>query len=425
MYNHEQLSGRPLRVLYVLNDMGGGASMGIYEMLRALPHGCLTAYAVAPPGPSQNAGRMPSVFSGLRNFPIPWWNISPELGITRRAAIACSLWMRGISQQRCADQIHKAIADWNIDLVHSATSLTLGGAVAAKSARTPHLWHIKESIGRCHRVQFTLPDSELVNFISSYSRIVVAMSEFVADIFRQHHCSNLEILPDGVDVAPFANASTRHLRTRLALSADVPLIGMVAGPVSKWKQHAIFIRAAALVSRQHPSSRFVILGQQPRAQRWPYDANFRYHQELQRLVHELKLTDRLQFLDFEPDAPDFMRSLDVLVHPCSHEPFGRVAIEAMAAATPVVGPNTGGIAEIVVDGETGILAQAGQPESFAQSINRLITDANLRRQLGQASRIRSRQVFSVETHAHRQFELYQRILKIGNLRASGVAALVA
>ena len=71
------------------------------------------------------------------------------------------------------------------------------------------------------------------------------------------------------------------------------------------------------------------------------------------------------------------------MHPCDIEPFGRIAIEAMAAGTPVVGPNVGGISETVVDGETGILVAPGALDAFANATEQLIRDPSLRAKNGQ------------------------------------------
>jgi glycosyltransferase involved in cell wall biosynthesis len=399
-----------VRILYVLNDPGGGASQGIYEMLRRGASDRFEPFAVAPPGSPSALARMRPLFTDVRLMPIPWWNVDRAAGALRRSARAVGRWRRGWTQRSSTTAIARAIHDWKIDLVHSGTSLTLAGAQAARAAGVPHVWHVKECVGSIGRVQFAMSDRALVGFMTDLSVKIVAMSECTGAIFRANGNSALEVIPDGVDARAFAVGESRALRARLNLGEDEPLVGMVASLVSTWKEHDVFIHAAGLLARQFPHAHFVLIGAQPNAARWPHDLSWAYFRRLESLARAVVPSGRVHFLDFVPDPPDIMRSLDILVHTCRTEPFGRVAIEAMAAGTPVVGPSTGGIADTVVDGETGILVSPGQPRAFAAAVARLLRDEDLRERMGRAGRRRAHDVFSLEQHARRINDLYDDVL---------------
>jgi glycosyltransferase involved in cell wall biosynthesis len=397
---------RPLKVLYVLNDLGGGASEGIYQFLRALPPGRLEAYAVAPPGRPEQLERIQPLFRDIRVFPIPWWSFKPELGLARRAAIALGSAVRGISQKRAREGVKRAAANWGIDLIHSATAMTLAGADAAKDLGIPHLWHIKECIGRANRVQFPLPDAQLVRFMSGSSHSVLVMSEYIARPFREHGCANVVVLPDGVAFAPKEDGSERRLRTELGVSEGEILVGMVASLASTWKKHALFVEMVAQIAEETPGCRFVMIGPWPSATRWPHNFAYRYFQHLRAMIDRRIPSGRLALRPFVPDPSDIMRSLDILVHPCEVEPFGRVAIEAMAAGTPVVGPADGGLAETVVDGDTGLLVEPSCPHALGRAVQTLIREPSLRCRLGSAGRLYVRERFGIERYVRRQCEIY-------------------
>jgi glycosyltransferase involved in cell wall biosynthesis len=104
-----------------------------------------------------------------------------------------------------------------------------------------------------------------------------------------------------------------------------------------------------------------------------------------------------------------MRSLDILVHPCDVEPFGRIAIEAMAAGTPVVGPKAGGISETVVDAETGLLVNP-DPSSFAEATQRLIRDRGLRQRMGRAGQAHVGRTYTVDRQVERLTNVYSEII---------------
>ena len=403
--------GKQIRILYVLNALGGGASLGTYEMLRGLPRDRFAPYAVAPPGSTAQLERMRPLFEDVRLCPVASWNIEPRLGALRRIAIELGKRRRNISFDK-RRAIQKAIRDWKIDIVHTGTSLNLGGALAAKEAGVPHVWHIKECIGQAGRVQFPMPDEELARYISGMSAQVIAMSEYIARFFRAHDCRNVEILPDGVNLQPYMNGSSRELRRKLNIGEDQFLVGMVASLASTWKQHEVFIEMAGLLAARHPEVHFLLIGPKPTATRWPHDLAHRYYKRLVRLAFECVRDGRLSFLDFIPDTPDLMRSLDVLVHTCSVEPFGRIAIEAMAAGTPIVGPFTGGIAETVVDGETGLLVRPRDARAFADATSCLFQDARLRNRLGEAGRLRSQERYTLALHVDRQIAIYDHVMGI-------------
>jgi glycosyltransferase involved in cell wall biosynthesis len=402
---------RPARILYVLNSAVGGASIGVYEAVAQLPRSRFTPYAIVPPASEEALARPRRLFADVRTTPLRWWNVTRDAGLGRRAAWAVGRWRRGGMFGDAVGAIGKAIDDWRIDLVHTGTAHTRGGALAARRLGRAHLWHIKECVGTARRVRFPMPDADLVRYIDGLSERVVAMSEYIAEVFRQHGCQNLAVLPDGVNLEPYGGASSRTLRQAVGVGEGEYLVGMVASMTSTWKRHDVFIRMAGLLARRRPAVRFIIVGPRPPADaRWPYDLPRRYYSGLEHLVSEVVPVGRLALLDAVPDPPDIMRSLDVLVHPCDAEPFGRIAIEAMAAGTPVVGPTTGGIAETVVDGETGLLVTPGDPDAFAAATDRLLGNAELRRRLGTAGRRRARELYSIDRHVDRLTALYDEAL---------------
>jgi glycosyltransferase involved in cell wall biosynthesis len=185
---------------------------------------------------------------------------------------------------------------------------------------------------------------------------------------------------------------------------------MVAGLTSTLKRHDLFIRTAGQLQRQFPQARFAVFGNAPRKPtKWLYNTAYEYSLGIKRLVQEEGLAERFIWAGFCPDVPAVMSSLDILMHPCDVEGFGRVAIEAMAAGRPVVGPRSGGIAESVVDGETGFLVDAGRVDAFASATARLIRDADLRRTFGEKGRLRVKERFSQQQHASLIDQIYSEI----------------
>jgi glycosyltransferase involved in cell wall biosynthesis len=127
-------------------------------------------------------------------------------------------------------------------------------------------------------------------------------------------------------------------------------------------------------------------------------------------VRDLGLFERFRFLGFRANAPRLIPAFDIVAVPSHVEPLGNATLEAMAAARPVVGSRVGGIPEMVVDRETGLLVAARDPVGLADAIGTLIHDAKLRERLGLAGRARAERAFSLEAHGQRLQRLYDQVL---------------
>jgi len=102
-------------------------------------------------------------------------------------------------------------------------------------------------------------------------------------------------------------------------------------------------------------------------------------------------------------------SAGVFICPSVYEPFGIINLEAMACETPVVASAVGGIKEVVIPGETGILVEAGQPEQIARAVSQLLRDKDKARMMGRNGRKRVEAYFSWESIAQKTKELYESI----------------
>jgi hypothetical protein len=152
--------------------------------------------------------------------------------------------------------------------------------------------------------------------------------------------------------------------------------------------------AAAAMARVHwsrPGVRAVIVG-------GPHETEPRYASELRAQASLLGLNDVMTFAGFQTNIPEWMQAMDVFVHASDREPFGIVLIEAMALGKPVIAGSEGGPAEIITDGENGLLVPYGDVGSLAHAIPRYLDDDAFAARVGAAARIRAA-VFDDRTYA--------------------------
>jgi glycosyltransferase involved in cell wall biosynthesis len=188
-----------------------------------------------------------------------------------------------------------------------------------------------------------------------------------------------------------------EVREEFGIPADAPLL-CVIGRFSPEKGQLHFIEALRLLVDSHPLAVGVLVGDgQDRTQ-------------LEQRVRELELSDRVVFAGYRRDMAPFYRACDVVVMPSLSEGMPNVALEAMAFGKPLVGSRVGGMAEVVVDGETGTLVAAANPPELAAAIRALLDDPGKLVAYGLAGEKRVAREFSPALRAQQILGLYQELL---------------
>jgi glycosyltransferase involved in cell wall biosynthesis len=185
----------------------------------------------------------------------------------------------------------------------------------------------------------------------------------------------LVAIPLGLELVQFLDAEQvrGQLRRELGIAPDVPLIGIVARLVPI-KAHEVFFLAAKRVRAALPRAQFVVIGDGER------------RAELETLAAEMGLSDAVRFLGWRSDLKRVYADLDVVALSSRNEGSPVALIEALASARPVVSTAVGGVAEVVLDGETGLLVPPGDPAAFAESLVKLLNERHLAERLGLAGR---------------------------------------
>ena len=206
---------------------------------------------------------------------------------------------------------------------------------------------------------------------------------------------------EGIDLGRVEAAPPANLHEDLFLPHGSPIVGNVAALVPhKGQRH--FIEAAALVVRQVPDARFVIAGEGE------------LRPTLERLIREHRLEKHVLLAGFRPDVLSLHKAFDIFVMSSITEGLGTSLLDAMAAGKPIVATATGGIPEVVVDGETGTLVQPRDHQAMADAIVRLLKDPALRERMGAAGLARARRRFSAERMVAQTVRVYERVALVGH-----------
>ncbi len=205
----------------------------------------------------------------------------------------------------------------------------------------------------------------------------------------------IAIIGNGIEETAFA-------RTQPALPrvSGVLRIGMIARMNARYKNHEMFLRAAAWLCQRFSELKFLLVGEGP------------LRLELEQLVEALRIKDRVQFLGERFDITAILASLDMVVIPSASESMSNVALESMAAGVPVVATNVGGNPELLSD-DRGVLFPAGNETALCLSLERLLRDEGLRSWIGGRARRFAEANFKAKYIVKQYEELYFEELQRG------------
>lgn len=286
-------------------------------------------------------------------------------------------------------------------LVHTNSSAALDGALAARLAGLPHVWHVRERLPVASPLR-----SLLCRVMLGLSAAVIANSRAVAGQWgRARADARLHVAADGLDMAAFTpRRGVDEVRAALGLGAG-PVIGMV-GRIAPIKGQVVFLEAAERLCAQWPAAVFVLVG----------GALPVYEPLRQALLARAgagPLAGRVIFTGETPraQAPDIMQTFDVLVAPTTTmEGFGLTVLEGMALGLPVVA-TPGGPEDLIVAGETGYLTPPGDAAALAAALARLLDNPALARRLGEAGRRRAAAQFTLAQHVQRIEAVYAAVMQ--------------
>ena len=386
-------------VLFVLNSPTGGAALSAKAVMKELKERGYKCYVVCPPN---NYHSPESVYGEVAEEVVSLfmrsWDQQYRAYWLKRPALFAYYMLKTRAHFRPVSTIIKLIKKWDIDIVHTNTALTLDGAIAAKITNTPHVWHIRETIGKSELRRWPIPEPLLATIFEALSTRIIANSEFTARFFiRNGVRTKLQTIYNGIRLDDFSRQAqdTQGLRQEWKVSRNEVLFGMVANITSHFKGHDLFIQAASDLIKSGIDAKFALIGFDP-AQQSGYKSDNSYAQSLRKLVRDLDMDSHIIWAGYQDDIPSVMQALDVLVHPCEHESFGRIAAEAAASSKPAIVARGGGIQEIVEHDVSGYKVRPKDIDGFAEAMKSLATNPVLRSAFGVAGRQRAESYFSLD-----------------------------
>ena len=362
------IATRPARVLF-LNSRSefGGADMGLLALVRHLNPARFTSVVILPHhGPLVEALQK----AGAR---IIYLDICRLERLANPAQLLVFLWRFASSLFQLLCMIRRE----SIDLVYTNSSAIQVGALAARLAGIPNVWHVRE-IWREPR-WLTRP---LYRYVYALANRIIAISHAVAQGNFGRADGKIRVVRDGIDLSRFQHLAPRStaLMERHGLDPTRPIVSTVARIVPQ-KGIETFIEAARHVLDAGIDVQFCIAGDIPRPM---YRG---YKEKLQQAVDRGRLSDRVFWLGWIDDVPALLNASTVFVlASAGPEGAGLVIPEAWLSGAAVIGPGHSGPAELVQHEHNGLLFEASNPVELGEMMLRLLREKETRRRLAETGR---------------------------------------
>ncbi len=402
-----ETAGPPTRVLRVIARLNiGGPAIQAISLTRLLePRGYATTLVRGTEHPGE--GSMDDLAEQLGVEPVRVPSLQRNPGLHDLRALIALFFV--IARER-PEIVH----------THAAKAGTLGrlAALAApgRSRRVlVHTFH-GHSLSGYFSSRTTRAFLAIERFLARRTTRLIAVSEEVRDELVDMEVApaeSFEVVRLGFDLSPFAVEESERahrrakLRAELGLTSDVPLVTLIARLVPI-KRVDRFLRVARRLA-ERGDTRFLVVG----------DGELR--DVLRTSTDAQALGERLTWTGFRRDIADICFASDIVALTSDNEGTPVSLIEALAAGTPVVCTNVGGVATVLGDGRAGLLVRREEDQELVDAISRLLDDEELAARLVAHGRRHVHNLFTQARLVDDLDDLYRRLLLARDLPAAGAS----
>ncbi len=273
-------------------------------------------------------------------------------------------------------QLKKLIREGNYDVVHCNTPVA--GILTRLACRKLRKQGEIKVLYEAHGLHFFKggPRSgwliwyPIEKFFSRFADMMVLINRMdYALVQEKFHTKLVRVIPGiGVNLSQFQQVAAGDLRGELHLDPETPII-LSVGELNENKNHKTVITALSMLKNKN--AHYCIAGNGPLLQ------------ELQDYARSLQVGDRVHFLGYRRDVPVLLHQADIFVLPSRREGLGMAAIEAMSCGLPLISSNRHGINDYSIPNVTGYQYDPADSQGFAQGIDKLLSDGELREKFGE------------------------------------------
>lgn len=288
------------------------------------------------------------------------------------------------------------LEEWNIDIVHTNSSVTPIGILGAKWLRIPHVWHLREFGDLDYNLY---PDWGLgihKGLMGLSDGLITVSQQLRNHLFSGRQKERVHVIYNGV-------ASESEFESLYALNQQnsicknpytFALVGLIYPP----KGQEVAIKALARVVEKFPTTRLLIVGTGKKK-----DIN-----HLKELTKSLSLEQNVEFWGHIKNPYIAYQQADAILMCSKNEAMGRVTVEAMSACRSVIGYDNAGTSELINHEHTGLL-YTGDHEQLGEYMVRLVKNPEEGREMGINAWHFARERFTIETYSQAVYQVFSSV----------------
>ncbi len=278
-------------------------------------------------------------------------------------------------------------------LIYTNSSITPIGIYLSLLLKIPHIWHVRELGKLDYNLEYDYGKKYFYSLMMKSDRII-AISEFVKEKVFNGEWKNLRVIYNAVDI----KKSDIEIESKVIARESFTFLIMSIIHPSKGIDDAI--NALGKLKKDFPDVKLVVCGG---------IEDRKYKMFLDDLIIKLNITDQITFAGFVKNPFEMYKTSNAVLVCSENEAWGRVAVEAMVAGTPVIGYNNGGTKETIENHVTGLLYNT--VDELADCMKTIIRDKNLTNKLTENAQKFALQKFSVEKYTANIFNIISELAK--------------
>lgn len=386
-----------MRVLYIPHDenLWGGANFALLELFDSLKkHDEFIPIVLVPNKKGALIEALNSRGISFVVFPYHWWVYEKSSNIIKNLfRYGKVIWFQ-IVMRAIVKKLVNMLKGYDIDIIHTNSSVVNLGAWINKYMGIPHVWHVRE-FGEEHlNYRFLLGRKFSRKLMGRYSSKIVTISNILYKKYERYVPNNkLQMVYDGVS-SIYDNRKNKFNDDKFTL--------LITGTVHRSKGQMEAVKAVCQLLNQGFDMRLMIAG---------YISDENYLEHIKQTIKLNNATENIIYLGNVNDMNSLRRSVNVELVCSDMEAFGRVTVEAMFSMIPVIGADSGATSELIKNGINGYLYAKGNVDELADKISLLYNDRSLIEELGSAGYVYVKQRFTSLINATNIYDIYQKVLR--------------
>lgn len=385
-----------MRVLFYSHDAFlYGASRSLLNVIEGLKTHGVDSHVVLPyGGPLENELQEKQI--PYKILPHSWWvsRIKPPSN-------SISLYYKWLKDIKLRTTINiralyshlKYVKSLNPDIIYTNTSVIPMGAIVSFLLKKKHVWHLREF----KEIDYGM----YLDFGNGFFKLLIHRSDaviLISHALRTYYSNALNstksfVVHNGI---AFQYEFDKNIQTKKKIDVTTsPYTFGIVGYLLESKGQHIAIKALSLLKDRYPDIKLIVAGSG--------DLN-----RLKKMITDLKLENHVDLVGFVKNPYEIYYAIDACLMCSRNEAFGRVTVEAMSAALPVIGNDRAGTSEIIQHEHTGLLYKGSQ-EELAHAMERFIQDPSWAKQLGRNGWNVARENFNIERNADDIYRILQSV----------------